>query len=268
MVSMVCMVCMVITVCYVWKDNQNLLWHFKDWINLRLDGTKSKITSFFSYYIREIGRAQASIISDSRHPCHCLCIFRACSRRTTRRCHQPSRSDWQATPSDKSHKIPLDKKWSELLRKHRPEIRWCWCARALHTNHMMSVVYLMIEWTIEIRRDADVVKHHCHYQFRQSCHLASLHTIPFHPILDELYVDCMSTALTSLPLVNVIGHRLANLIIPGTLQVHSLSPGRPMPGSRGCQGACYICMYIHTYILHPDIYPTYDFFFLSDRHST
>lgn len=122
----------------------------------------------------------------------------------------------------------------------------------------MSVVYLMIEWAIEIRRDADVVKHHCHYQFRQSCHLAS---IPFHPILDELYVDCMSTALTSLPLVNVIGHRLANLIIPGTLQVHSLSPGRPMPGSRGCEGACYICMYVHTYILHPDIYPTYDFFF-------
>lgn len=125
----------------------------------------------------------------------------------------------------------------------------------------MSVVYLMIEWAIEIRRDADVVKHHCHYQFRQSCHLASIHTIPFHPILDELYVDCMSTALTSLPLVNVIGHRLANLIIPGTLQVHSLSPGRPMPGSRGCEGACYICMYVHTYILHPDIYPTYDFFF-------
>ena len=96
------------------------------------------------------------------------------------------------------------------------------------------------------------------YQFRQLCHLASIHTIPFHPILDELYVHCMSTALTSLPLVNVIGHRLANLIIPGTLQVHSLWPGRPMPGSPGAKvRVTYVCTctyiltsYIRISILH------------------
>lgn len=51
----------------------------------------------------------------------------------------------------------------------------------------------------------------------------------------------MSTALTPLPLVKIIGPRLANLIIPGTLQVHSLSPGRPIPGSHGREGAGYIC---------------------------
>lgn len=104
----------------------------------------------------------------------------------------------------------------------------------------------MIKWTMDMRREADVVSHHRQYQFPQSCHLASIHTILSHP----RWTICRLHWLLC-PLVNVIGHRLANLIIPGTLQVHSLWLGRPMPGSRGWEGACYMCMYI----LHPNIYP-------------
>lgn len=48
----------------------------------------------------------------------------------------------------------------------------------------------------------------------------------------------MLTALAPLPLVNIIGPRLAD---PGRLRVHSLWAGRPMPGSRGRES----CMYIH-----------------------
>lgn len=200
---------------------------------------------------------------DSRHPCHCLCIFRACSRRTTRRCHQPS-------PSDKSHKIPLDKKWSELLRKHRPEIRWCWCARALHTNHMISVVYLMIEWTIEIRRDADVVKHHCPVPISTVVPLGlhPYHPIPSHPrwTICPLHVDCIDFfAPCKRNWTSTRESHHSRHTASAQSVARKADAGKP-----GCEGACYICMYmyIHTYILHPDIYPTYDFFFLSDRHPT
>lgn len=114
---------------------------------------------------------------------------------------------------------------------------------------MMSVVYLMIGSMNQ-------------YQFRQSCHFASIHTIPFHPILDELYVDCIDFFASCKR--NWTSTRES--LIPGTLQMHSLLPGRPMPGSRGCEGACYICMYIHTPYLHLlSGYLSYDFFFLSDR---
>lgn len=131
-----------------------------------------------------------------------------------------------------------------------------------------------MKWTVDIRRDADIVNHHRQYQFRQSsCHLAFIpyhsNTIPSHLIPDELYVDCIDFFA---PCKRNWTSTRESHQFPVHCKCTVPSPGRPMPGSRGWEGACacyictYVCTYVHIictynpYILHSAIYPMTFFF--------
>lgn len=181
-----------------------------------------------------------SVLSYSPHnpsfppPCHCL-VMRLSGRirqeqQGNLRDNQPAINPAMTSKSPPRTKVTKysAKKGLICSRKHRPEVRWLMCSSVTYQSYDVS----------RLSSDLNQARRRCcsaSANLEQPYHLNSIR-----PTQNE--TDYMLTALTPLPLVNIIGPRFANLIIPGRLRVHSLWPGRPMPGSRRRESAC---MYIH-----------------------